>query len=94
MLRLRRPQALYEKARRLETLGRPAPAAVLYERAAEAGHGPACNAWGKHLLRAGQTIEGLKWIRQAVDARIRGGAAATRVTIDALDALLGIRLAP
>jgi len=29
---------------------------------------------------------------EAVDARIRGGAAATRVAIDALDALLGIRL--
>ena len=30
----------------------------------------------------------------AIDAHIRGGAAATRVAIDALDALLGIRLAP
>ena len=31
---------------------------------------------------------------EAVDARIRGGAAATPVAIDAIDALLGIRLAP
>ena len=31
---------------------------------------------------------------EAVDAHIRGGAAATQIAIDAIDALLGIRLAP
>ena len=31
---------------------------------------------------------------EVVDAHIRGGAAATQIAIDAIDALLGIRLAP
>ena len=68
--RRRTPEELYQEARRLDLLGHDERALALFEQAADAGHGPACNQLGKRRIRAGATIEGLRWLRRAVDADV------------------------
>lgn len=72
MLRVRRhtPEEQYEEGRRLDVLGHEGPSLALFEQAAEAGHGPACNELGKRRIRAGKTIDGLAWLRRAAEADV------------------------
>ncbi|MFG1924614.1 tetratricopeptide repeat protein [Cryptosporangium sp. NPDC048952] len=68
--RRRSAEELYLEGRRLDLLGHERPALPLFEQAAEAGYGPACNELGKQRIRAGKTIDGLQWLRKAVDAGV------------------------
>ncbi|WP_051571068.1 tetratricopeptide repeat protein [Cryptosporangium arvum] len=68
--RRRSPDELYREGRRLDLLGHELPSVSLFEQAAVAGHGPACNELGKQRIRAGKTIEGLQWLRRAADAGV------------------------
>ncbi|GAA0268580.1 tetratricopeptide repeat protein [Cryptosporangium japonicum] len=68
--RRRTPEELYREGRRLDLLGHELPSVPLFEQAAAAGHGGACNELGKQRIRAGKTIEGLQWLRKAVDAGV------------------------
>ncbi|WP_170323427.1 tetratricopeptide repeat protein [Cryptosporangium phraense] len=69
-MRRRSPEERYREGRRLDLLGHEGPSTPLYEEAAAAGYGPACNELGKQRIRAGRTIEGLQWLRKAVEAGV------------------------